>query len=101
MATDDILSSTVEHLRTAHDVADNPVPVLASLSMGKAGLRSAATLIADGVADANVHAASVTNVGQVKPGTDFDPDKISEMFWTAHGDAKDRWQTEYRFEGGR
>jgi hypothetical protein len=39
-------------------------------------------------------------VGQVKPGTDFDPDNISEMFWTAHGDAKDRWQTEYRFEGG-
>jgi hypothetical protein len=49
----------------------------------------------------NVHAASVTIVGQVKPGTDFDPDDISEMFWTAHGDAKDRWQTEYRFKGGR
>lgn len=132
MATDDILSSTVEHLRTAHDVdvlggvvaaqvaspalresgrgtilftgggfADYPVPALASLSIGKAGLRSAATLIADGVAGDNVHAASVTIVGQVKPGTDFDPDNISEMFWTAHGDAKDRWQTEYRFEGGR
>ena len=94
MAPDDILTSSVEHLRAAHDVdvlgavvaaqvaspalreagrgtilftgggvADYPVPALASLSMGKAGHRSAATLIADGVADDDVHAASVTIVG--------------------------------------
>ncbi len=130
LAPDDILTSTVEHLRTAYDIdvlggvvaaqvvapalrgagrgtilftgggfADNPVPVLASLSIGKAALRAAATLIAEGVGDDNVHAASVTIVGQVKPGTDFDPNNISEMFWTAHGDLKDQWQSEYRFEG--
>ena len=75
-----ILDTTVERLRTAHDVdvigavvaaqvaapvlraagggtllatsggfADNPVPALASLSIGKAALRSAQTLIAAGV----------------------------------------------------
>ena len=125
-----ILDTTVERLRTAHDVdvlgavvaaqvaapvlsaagagtllvtsggfADHPLPALASLSMGKAALRSAQTLIAAGVRDEGVHAATVTIDGVVKPGADFDPDSIAELFWTAHTDAKDAWQTEYRFTG--
>jgi NAD(P)-dependent dehydrogenase (short-subunit alcohol dehydrogenase family) len=125
-----ILDTTVERLRTAHDVdvlgavvtaqvavpvlraagggtllvtsggfADNPVPALASLSMGKAALRSAQTLIAAGVREDGIHAATVTIAGAVKPGTDFDPDNIAELFWTAHTDSKDAWQTEYRFTG--
>ncbi len=125
-----ILDTTVERLRTAHDVdvigavvaaqvaapvlraagggtllatsggfADNPVPALASLSIGKAALRSAQTLIAAGVREDGIHAATVTIAGAVKPGTDFDPDNIAELFWTAHTDAKDAWQTEYRFTG--
>ncbi len=40
-----------------------------------------------------------TIAGAVKPGTDFDPDHIAELFWTAHTDSKDVWQTEYRFTG--
>jgi NAD(P)-dependent dehydrogenase (short-subunit alcohol dehydrogenase family) len=125
-----ILDTTVERLRTAHDVdvlgavvtaqvaapvlraagggtllatsggfADHPVPGLASLSIGKAALRSAQTLIAAGVRDDGIHAATVTIAGAVKPGTDFDPDTIAELFWTAHTDAEDDWQTEYRFTG--
>ena len=46
-----------------------------------------------------IHAATVTIAGAVKPGTDFDPDNIAELFWTAHTDSKDAWQTEYRFTG--
>jgi NAD(P)-dependent dehydrogenase (short-subunit alcohol dehydrogenase family) len=125
-----ILDTTVEQLRTAHDVdvigavvaaqvaapalraagggtmlvtsggfADNPLPALATLSIGKAALRSAQTLIAAGVAEDGIHAATVTIAGVVKPGTDFDPDKIAELFWTAHTDSKDAWKTEYRFTG--
>ncbi len=125
-----ILDTTVERLRTAHDVdvigavvaaqvaapvlraagggtllatsggfADNPVPALASLSMGKAAMRSAQTLIAAGVSDDSIHAATITIAGAVKPGTDFDPDKIAELFWSAHAAPKDAWQTEYRFTG--
>jgi NAD(P)-dependent dehydrogenase (short-subunit alcohol dehydrogenase family) len=125
-----ILDTTVERLRTAHDVdvigaviaaqvavpvlraagggtllvtsggfADNPVPALASLSIGKAALRSAQTLIAAGVGEDGIHAATVTIVGAVKPGTAFDPDNIAELFWTAHTDSKDAWKTEYRFTG--
>ncbi len=86
-------------LVTSGGFADNPVPALASLSMGKAALRSAQTLIAAGVREDGIHAATVTIAGAVKPGTDFDPDHIAELFWTAHTDSKDAWQTEYRFTG--
>ncbi|HET7047925.1 MAG TPA: hypothetical protein VFI54_06595 [Solirubrobacteraceae bacterium] len=86
-------------LFTGGGFADYPVPALASLSLGKAALRSGATLIADEVASDGVHAASITIVGQVAPGTAFDPDNIAELFWTAHTSGEDTWQTEYRFEG--
>jgi NAD(P)-dependent dehydrogenase (short-subunit alcohol dehydrogenase family) len=86
-------------LVTSGGFADVPVPALASLSMGKAALRSAQTMIAAGVREDGIHAATVTIVGAVKPGTDFDPDNIAELFWTAHTDSKDAWQTEYRFTG--
>ena len=86
-------------LFTSGGFADHPVPVLASLSMGKAALRSAATLIAAGVKEDGIHAATVTIAGSVVRGTAFDPDKIAELFWTAHTDPTDAWQTEYRFTG--
>ena len=86
-------------LFTSGGFADHPVPALASLSIGKAALRSAATLIAAGVQEDGIHAATVTIVGSVARGTAFDPDKIAELFWTAHTDPADAWQTEYRFTG--
>jgi NAD(P)-dependent dehydrogenase (short-subunit alcohol dehydrogenase family) len=86
-------------LATSGGFADDPVPALATLSIGKAALRSAQTLIAAGVAEDGIHAATVTVTGAVEPGTNFDPDKIAELFWTAHTDPKDTWQTEYRFTG--
>jgi NAD(P)-dependent dehydrogenase (short-subunit alcohol dehydrogenase family) len=57
------------------------------------------TLIAAGVRADGIHAATVTIAGTVKPGTDFAPDRIAELFWTAHTDPKDAWQTEYRLTG--
>ena len=86
-------------LFTSGGFADHPVPALASLSIGKAAMRSAATLIAAGVQEYGIHAATITIAGSVVPGTAFDPDKIAELFWTAHTDPADAWQTEYRFTG--
>jgi NAD(P)-dependent dehydrogenase (short-subunit alcohol dehydrogenase family) len=86
-------------LFTSGGFADHPVPALASLSMGKAALRAAATLIAAGVQEYGIHAATVTIAGSVVRGTAFDPDNIAELFWTAHNDAPDAWRTEYRFTG--
>ncbi len=67
--------------------------------MGKAALRSAATLIAAGVQEHGIHAATVTIAGSVVRGTAFDADNIAELFWTAHAEPADAWQTEYRFTG--
>ncbi len=86
-------------LATSGGFADNPVSALATLSIGKAALRSAQTLIAADVRDDGVHAATITIAGAVEPGTAFDPDSIAELFWTAHTDPKDAWQAEYRFTG--
>src|ERR1700733_12303089 len=86
-------------LFTSGGFADHPVPAVASLSIGKAGLRSAATLIAAGVQEDGIHAATVTIAGAVVRGTAFDPDNIAELFWSAHTGPTDAWQTEYRFTG--
>jgi NAD(P)-dependent dehydrogenase (short-subunit alcohol dehydrogenase family) len=86
-------------LVTSGGFADHPVPALATLSMGKAALRSAATLVAAGVREDGIHAATITIAGSVVRGTAFDPDNIAELFWTAHAGPSDAWQTEYRFTG--
>jgi NAD(P)-dependent dehydrogenase (short-subunit alcohol dehydrogenase family) len=86
-------------LFTSGGFADHPVPALASLSIGKAALRSAATLVAAGVKGHGIHAATITIAGSVARGTPFDPDKIADLFWTAHTDPIDAWRTEYRFTG--
>jgi short-subunit dehydrogenase len=85
-------------LFTGGGFADYPVPALATLSIGKAALRAAATLVAAEVGDDGVHAASVTIAGQVAQGTAFDPDNIAELFWTAHAAGREGWLAEYRFE---
>jgi len=85
-------------LFTGGGFADNPLPPFATISMGKAALRVAATLVAAEVGGDGVHAASVTIVGQVAPGTAFDPNNIAELFWTAHSHGPDEWLIEYRFE---
>ena len=50
-------------LFTSGGFADHPVPAVASLSMGKAAMRSAATLVAAGVREYGIHAATVTIAG--------------------------------------
>jgi NAD(P)-dependent dehydrogenase (short-subunit alcohol dehydrogenase family) len=85
-------------LFTGGGFADYPVPALATISIGKAALRAAATLVAAEVGDAGVHAASITIAGQVSPGTAFDANNIAELFWSAHSDGPEGWLTEYRFE---
>jgi short-subunit dehydrogenase len=85
-------------LFTGGGFADHPLPAFATISMGKAALRAAATLLAADLGGDGVHAASVTIVGQVAAGTAFDPNNIAELFWTAHTDGPERWLAEYRFE---
>lgn len=78
--------------------ADYPMREFSTLSVGKAALRSAATVLSAELADDGIRLASITIAGAIAPGTAFDPDRIAETYWTivASGDG---WQSEFRFEG--
>jgi short-subunit dehydrogenase len=78
--------------------ADYPMAMFSTLSIGKAALRSAATLLGEELADDGIRVASVTIAGQIAPGTAFDPDRIAERYWTIV-ESGDSWQSEFRFEG--
>src|SRR5580700_1435146 len=128
-APDKLLSSSVEHLRTAYAVdvisaivvtqvaapamraagsgiiivtgggfADNPIPALATVSLGKAALRSAATMLGADLEPDGIRVATLTIAGQIVAGTAFDPESIAKRYWeVVHSDGP--WQSEFRFTG--
>ena len=71
-----------------------PKPGYASLSLGKAGVRTLVTLLDQQYGDSGIHAASVTGGGAVAPGTAYDPDDIAEHYWRLHTQPRDQWEQE-------
>jgi NAD(P)-dependent dehydrogenase (short-subunit alcohol dehydrogenase family) len=71
-----------------------PKPDYASLSLGKAGVRTLVTLLDQQYGASGVHAASVTVGGGVAPGTAYDPDDIAEHYWQLHTQPHDQWEHE-------
>ena len=86
-------------LITGGGLALDPYPQFASLAVGKAGVRSIAFSLAKELAPENIHVATVTVCGFVKPGTPFDPDLIAEVYWTLANEPKESWRTEVQFRG--
>jgi short-subunit dehydrogenase len=85
-------------LVTGGGFADHPIPVLATVSLGKAALRSAATMLAADLASDGIRIATLTILGQIVAGTAFDPERIAETYWdVVHADSP--WPTEFRFTG--
>jgi short-subunit dehydrogenase len=85
-------------LVTGGGFADNPIPVLATVSLGKAALRSAATMLGADLAPDGIRVATLTIMGQIVAGTPFDPEKIAERYWeVVHTDGP--WQAEFRYTG--
>ncbi|TCO24743.1 NADP-dependent 3-hydroxy acid dehydrogenase YdfG [Kribbella steppae] len=74
-----------------------PKPDYASLSLGKAGVRTLVTLLDQQYSASGVHAASVTVGGAVAPGTAYDPDDIAEHYWRLHAQPRDQWEHERSF----
>ncbi|MFC6157962.1 SDR family oxidoreductase [Kribbella jiaozuonensis] len=66
-------------------------PDYASLSLGKAGIRTLVALLHQQYGAAGVHAASVTVSGGVGPGTGWDPDEIAQHYWRLHQQAPADW----------
>jgi short-subunit dehydrogenase len=83
---------------TGGGFADHPIPALATVSLGKAALRSAATMLGADLEPYGVRMATLTIDGQIVAGTAFDPEKIAKRYWeVVHSDGP--WQAEFRFTG--
>jgi short-subunit dehydrogenase len=83
---------------TGGGFADHPIPALATVSLGKAALRSAATMLGADLESDGIRVATLTIAGQISAGTAFDPEKIAERYWeVVHSDGA--WQAEFRFTG--
>lgn len=82
---------------TGGGFADHPIPALATISLGKAALRSAATMLGADLEPDGIRVATLTIAGQIVAGTPFDPENIAKRYWeVVHSDV---WQSEFRFTG--
>ena len=86
-------------LFTGGGFADALPASLATLSLGKVALRAVATMLARQLRDDDIHAGSLTILGQIAAGTPFDPDSIADAYWAICNEERDAWREEYRFEG--
>ena len=85
-------------LFTGGGFADHPVPALATVSLGKAALRAAATILQADLEPDGIRVASLTIAGQIVAGTGFDPARIAEHYWEI-AESRGDWQAEFRFTG--
>ncbi|MEO1770521.1 SDR family NAD(P)-dependent oxidoreductase [Candidatus Enterococcus ferrettii] len=68
-------------LYTGGGLALFPEKSMATLSIGKAGLRSLVHLLAQEFEDSNTFISTVTICGGIQPNTHFDPDVIAAVYW--------------------
>jgi short-subunit dehydrogenase len=84
---------------TGGGFADHPIPTLATVSLGKAALRSAATMLGADLEPDGIRVATLTIAGQIVAGTAFDPARIAERYWDVV-QTDGAWQAEFRYTGG-
>src|SRR6476619_3382463 len=84
---------------TGGGFADHPIPTLATVSLGKAALRSAATMLGADLEPDGIRVATLTIAGQIVADTAFDPARIAERYWDVV-QTDGPWQAEFRFTGG-
>lgn len=83
---------------TGGGFADHPLPALATVSLGKAALRSAATILGADLQPDGIRVATLTIAGQIVAGTPFDPANIAERYWQI-SQSDGPWEAEFRFTG--
>ncbi len=86
-------------LLTGGGFAFEPMPVMASLGVGKAAVRNLAFSLYAELKDSGIHAATVTICGTVAPGSAFDPDHIAEAYWQLHAQPVGTFEREVQFRG--
>jgi len=86
-------------LLTGGGFAFEPLPVMASLGVGKAAIRNLAFSLNTELKESGVRAATVTICGSVAAGTAFDPDRIAETYWQLHVQPAESFEREVQFRG--
>ncbi|MGH8865910.1 MAG: SDR family NAD(P)-dependent oxidoreductase, partial [Burkholderiales bacterium] len=79
--------------------AHYPWDEAASIGIGKAGLRNLAATLSQELAGDGVRVGMVSIMGQVAPGTPFDPAKIGEAFLRAYYSPANEFKSEVLFKG--
>ena len=85
-------------LFTGGGFAFEPMAAMASLGVGKAGIRNLAFSLFADLKDTDLHACTVTICGPVKPGTVFGPDLIADAYWKLHAQPKGSFERELMFK---
>jgi len=85
-------------LLTGGGFALQPAAGMASLSIGKAGIRSLALSLFQELQPAGIHAATVTICGIVREGSHFSPDKIAQEFLKLHRQEPNDWSPEIIYQ---
>lgn len=80
---------------TGGGIALIPNPLYASLSIGKAAIRSLALSMAETLSPHGIYVGQVLIADHVKKGTFYDPDRIADVYWELYNN-KD--QREYLFK---
>jgi len=83
---------------TGGGFADHPIPALATVSLGKAALRSAATMLGADLEPHGIRVATLTIAGRIVAGSAFDPERIAERYLDVV-QTGGPWQAEFRFTG--
>lgn len=86
-------------LFTGGGLALFPSPQAPSLSVGKAGIRALALMLAEELAPKGIRVGTVTIAGTVAPGTPFAPEKIADAFLALHRSPPDPKTAEIVFSG--
>lgn len=76
-----------------------PMAAMASLGIGKAAIRNLAFSLAEELQPKGIRVGTVTILGIVKPGSNFDPERIADAFWRLHEDRAGRLGVELQFTG--
>ncbi|WP_369360052.1 SDR family NAD(P)-dependent oxidoreductase [Streptomyces sp. cg2] len=71
-----------------------------SLSIGKAGLRAARSVLADEFGPQGVHLATITVGGPVVPGSALAPERIAEHYVRVAGQSADEWEQDVVLRDG-
>jgi NAD(P)-dependent dehydrogenase (short-subunit alcohol dehydrogenase family) len=73
-------------------------PPYLSLAIAKTSTRKLCFTMANALEPSNIHVATVTVCGTITPNTQFDPDRIADVYWQLHTQARSDWQREYVYK---